>query len=146
MAQTVDVDTANYYDTAEHIAIGFPAYRLLHFLFVVVPIATGADKFFHVLVNWDRYLAPLFPRITHIPAHTFMLGVGVIEIIIGFVTAIKPRVGSFLMAMWLGAIIINLISKHGFLDIALYDFGLCLSALALYWLSGLYSRPIVRGY
>src|SRR5688572_7219194 len=59
------------------------AFKILKFGFVVAPIIAGTDKFFHLLTDWDGYLTPIVPRITGIPAHTFMLGVGVIEIIAG---------------------------------------------------------------
>ena len=35
------------------------AYRILHIGFVVAPVLAGLDKFFNVLVDWDRYLAPV---------------------------------------------------------------------------------------
>jgi hypothetical protein len=35
------------------------AYRILHVGFTVLPIVEGIDKFTHLLMNWDQYLAPL---------------------------------------------------------------------------------------
>jgi hypothetical protein len=32
----------------------YQAYQLLHVGFIVAPIVAGADKFFHLLVNWDQ--------------------------------------------------------------------------------------------
>ena len=37
----------------------YQAYQILHLAFAVAPLIAGADKFFHFLVNWDRYLSPL---------------------------------------------------------------------------------------
>ncbi len=34
------------------------ANAILNVAFVVLPFIAGLDKFFHVLVNWDMYLAP----------------------------------------------------------------------------------------
>ena len=34
------------------------AYQILHFAFTAAPIIAGIDKFLHILVNWDNYLAP----------------------------------------------------------------------------------------
>src|SRR5262245_1191457 len=34
------------------------AYQILHFGFVVAPILAGLDKFFNLLTNWEKYLAP----------------------------------------------------------------------------------------
>jgi hypothetical protein len=140
MTQTIDVGTRPYSGVAERTGPVYQAFRILQAVFVIAPIFAGADKFFHILVNWDQYLAPLVPTLTGIPAHTFMLGVGVIEIIAGILVAIKPRIGSAIVAAWLAGIIVNLLLIPGYFDIALRDFGLCLSAIALFRLSSLYSR------
>ena len=34
------------------------AYQILHVAFTLAPILAGLDKFFHLMVNWDMYLAP----------------------------------------------------------------------------------------
>jgi uncharacterized membrane protein YphA (DoxX/SURF4 family) len=140
MVNTVDVGKTTYTGTAERVGPAYQAYQILHFLFVLAPVVAGADKFFHLLVNWDQYLSPLVPQLTGIPTHTFMLAVGVIEIIAGLLVAFKPRIGSVVVAAWLAGIIINLLTIPGYFDIALRDFGLCLSAIALFRLSVLYSR------
>jgi hypothetical protein len=103
--------------------------------FIVLPIVAGLDKFVHLLVNWDQYLAPFVPRMLTISGHTFMLIVGVIEIVAGLLVAIRPRIGAPVVALWLWGIIVNLMLVPGFYDIALRDFGLSLGALALWRLS-----------
>jgi hypothetical protein len=45
--------------------------------------------------------------------------------------AIVPRFGGLLVAAWLGGIILDLLLKGGYGDIALRDFGLLLGALTL---------------
>ena len=96
----------------------------------MAPIAFGLDKFFDVLVDWERYLAPeivdLVPGSLQI-----MLGVGVVEIVAGLVVALRPRVGGYLVAAWLGGIIVSLLLQADFYDIALRDFGLLIGAVAL---------------
>ncbi len=64
-------------------------------------------------------------------AHNFMLIVGVVEMVAGVLVALKPRLGAYIVALWLGGIIVNLLLIPGYFDIALRDFGLFLSALAL---------------
>lgn len=120
------------------------AHRVLWFGFAVLPIVAGADKFFHLLVNWDGYLAPVVARTLPISGHTFMLVVGVIEILAGLLVAIRPRIGGWVVAVWLWAIIINLLMIPGYYDIALRDFGLSLGAVALAWLSGEAGRQPLR--
>jgi uncharacterized membrane protein YphA (DoxX/SURF4 family) len=98
---------------------------------VALPILAGLDKFFHLLVNWDQYLAPLATQVLPVSGHTFMLVVGVIEIAAGLLVAVRPRIGAYVVALWLWGIIANLLLVPGFYDIALRDFGLSLGALAL---------------
>jgi hypothetical protein len=113
----------------------YQAYQILHVGFTVAPILFGLDKFFHVLVNWDMYLAPIVSRWLGGNGHTFMLAVGVIEIIAGLLVWFKPRVGGYIVTLWFWGIIINLLLFPGYYDIALRDFGLSLGALALARLS-----------
>jgi hypothetical protein len=107
------------------------AFRILQFGFVAAPILAGADKFFHLLVNWDQYMPPIVARLSPIDPHALMFGVGVIEIIAGIGVALKPRIFAYVVAAWLGIIILNLLLIPGFFDVALRDFGLLLGALAL---------------
>ena len=58
----------------------YQAYRILQVAFVIAPIVAGSDKFFHLLVNWDMYLAPSIARLSPIDGHSLMLAFGVIEI------------------------------------------------------------------
>lgn len=118
-----------------HAAPAQQAYKLLHFAFTVVPLVAGLDKFTHFLVNWDQYMSPFFARFLPVSTHTFMLAVGVIEIIAGILVAVRPKLGAYIVTVWLWAIIVNLLAVPGFYDIALRDFGLSLGALALAKLS-----------
>lgn len=107
------------------------AFQMLRFGFTVAPIIAGLDKFLHLLTDWDKYLAPFVPNTLHIQPHTFMMFVGVVEIIAGLVVAFAPRFGGYLVAAWLAGIILNLVAVGGFLDVALRDLGLLLGALSL---------------
>jgi hypothetical protein len=107
------------------------AFRILHVGFVVAPIMAGLDKFFEVLVDWDRYLAPAVTDVLPVSGHSLMLAVGVIEIAAGVLVALRPRIGGYVVAVWLWAIIVNLLVAGDHYDIALRDFALSLGALAL---------------
>ena len=109
----------------------YQAFWLLRIGFVVAPILFGLDKFFHILVDWDRYLAPEFTDLFNAQAHTLMYAVGAIEIVAGLVVAFRPRFGGYLVAAWLAGIITNLLLIGDYYDIALRDFGLLLAALTL---------------
>jgi hypothetical protein len=110
---------------------GEQAFMILRAAFTVAPILFGLDKFFHLMVNWDKYLAPALSSHAPFTPHQLMLGVGVIEIIAGLVVAIHPRLGAPIVAAWLAGIIANLLLIPGFYDVALRDFGLFLAAIAL---------------
>jgi hypothetical protein len=110
---------------------GYQAFAILYVGFVALPILAGLDKFFHLLVNWDQYLAPTATQVLPVSGHTFMLAVGVIEVAAGLLVAVRPRIGAYVVALWLWGIIVNLLLIPGYYDIALRDFGLSLGALAL---------------
>jgi uncharacterized membrane protein YphA (DoxX/SURF4 family) len=107
------------------------AFWILRAGFVIAPILFGVDKFAHVLVNWDKYLAPQFTDLFNANAHTLMYAVGVIEIVAGLAVLVRPRIGAWVVAAWLAGIIVNLLMLGDFYDIALRDFGLLLAAVAL---------------
>ena len=113
----------------------YHAYVLLQICFAFLPVVTGLDKFFHLLVNWDQYLAPLAKQILPVPGHTFMIAVGVIEITAGMLVGFRPRIGAYVVALWLWGIIVNLLLIQDYYDIAVRDFGLSIGALALARLS-----------
>jgi uncharacterized membrane protein YphA (DoxX/SURF4 family) len=118
-----------------------PAYQsfwLLRIGFTVAPIAFGADKFANLLVNWEKYLASWIRDISPFTATGTMHVVGVIEIVAGLVVALKPRYGAYLVAAWLGGIIVDLLTYSGYYDVALRDFGLLLGALTLARLASRY--------
>jgi hypothetical protein len=119
----------------------FQAYVLLRAGFAAAPILFGLDKFFDVLVDWPIYLAPWVDDLMPGSAQDFMYFVGAVEIVAGLAVAVKPRYGAYLVAAWLGGIIVNLLTHSGYYDIALRDFGLLIGALALARLAAAYDPP-----
>ena len=126
----------------------YGAYVLLHIGYVVLPLWMGIDKFVKVLnPDWPHYLAPWIVNLIPFSAQTAMYVVGAIEILAAVLVALKPRYASYVVALWLAGIIIDLVSYSGFYDIALRDFGLLVGALALARLAWAYDRPLTgRGY
>ncbi|MGH7719524.1 MAG: hypothetical protein ACREON_11875 [Gemmatimonadaceae bacterium] len=120
---------------------GYQAFLLLRIGFAVAAILFGLDKFFDVLVNWEIYLAPWINDIVPGSAADAMYAVGVIEIAAGIAVAVKPRYGAYLVAAWLGGIVVNLLTLSGYYDIALRDFALLLGALTLARLASKYDPP-----
>ena len=114
------------------------AFTLLRVGFTIAPILFGIDKFLNWLVDWDHYLAARLNDILPGNAHQVMLVVGVIEIVAGLVVAVRPRFGGYLVAAWLGGIIVNLLIHADHYDVALRDFGLLIAAVALARLATLF--------
>jgi hypothetical protein len=110
---------------------GYQAFVILRTGFTVAPILFGLDKFANLLVDWPTYLAPWIDDLAPGGAQAAMYVVGVIEIVAGLVVALAPRFGGWLVAAWLGGIIVNLLTIPDYYDIALRDFGLLLGAVAL---------------
>jgi hypothetical protein len=117
--------------TAECSNPSYQAYQILHLGFTIAPILAGLDKFFHVLCNWDQYLAPWVTALSPVSGHTLMQAVGVVEAAAGVLVAIKPRLGAPVVGVWLSLIIVNLLTMGTYFDVALRDLGLALGAFAL---------------
>lgn len=109
----------------------YQAYQILRTGFTVAPIVAGADKFTHLLVNWDQYLPGIVNRTLGGHGHEFMYAVGVIEIVAGIGVFLYPKVFAYVVSLWLVLIIVNLLMIPGYYDVALRDLGLALGALAL---------------
>jgi hypothetical protein len=111
----------------------YQVYLLLRAGFVIAPVLFGLDKFFNWTVDWPQYLAPWLNDIIPGSAQDFMYVVGLVEIAAGLAVLVAPRVGGFLVAAWLGGIVVNLLTNNApeYYDIALRDFGLFLAAVAL---------------
>ena len=75
--------------------------------FTVLAIVMGVDKFFDVLVHWEGYLAPWIARLSPLSATGTMRVVGVVEIVAGVFVGLKPRYGAYVVAAWLGGIIVD---------------------------------------
>ena len=126
--------------TAERTNPAWQAYQILHLAFTVAPIFAGIDKFFHVLCNWDQYLAPWIAGLSPIGAHNLMLVAGVVEAAAGILVAIRPRWGAPVVGLWLCLIIVNLLTLGSYFDVALRDLGLAFGAFALWRLADAFAR------
>lgn len=104
---------------------------LLKWTYGLAAIIVGADKFFHFLVDWDKYLSPLIAQF--LPSvQQGMYAIGVIEIVVGLIILSQyTRVGAYLVALWFFIIVGDLISMHNFYDIAVRDFVLGVGAFTL---------------
>jgi hypothetical protein len=122
----------------------YQAFLLLRIGFTAAPILFGIDKFFNLMTDWPKYLAPWVNDIVPGSGQQVMYVVGAVEIVAGLVVALKPRYGGYLVALWLAGIVLNLLTYSGWYDVALRDFGLLLAALTLARLASVYDPPLRR--
>lgn len=102
----------------------------------VGPIITGIDKYFNKLTDWTMYLSPLATKVVPVSAATFMHIVGVVEIIAGLVVLSRwTKLGSQIVALWLLAIAVNLLTTGMFYDLAMRDVEIAIAAFVLSQLS-----------
>lgn len=104
---------------------------LLRLTYGLVPIVAGIDKFTDILTDWDKYLNPALAKMLPFAPHTFMMIVGVIEIIAGLIVLAKPAIGGFIVAAWLVCIAITLLASGNFLDVAVRDLVMAIGAFSL---------------
>jgi len=104
----------------------------LRVVFGIVPVVAGLDKFFNLLVVWEKYLSPAFARPIPMSPTAFMHVVGVIEIVAGLALLFTPwtRLFAWVVAIWLWGIALDLITG-GYYDIAVRDIVMGISATCL---------------
>lgn len=108
---------------------------LLKFTYGLVPIVAGFDKFTNLLTDWSNYLSPGFIEMLPFEANAFMYIVGIIEIVAGILVFINPRIGAFVVMLWLILIALTLIFSGQYLDVAVRDLVMAIGALSLAKLS-----------
>ena len=123
-------------NTVTNISENYKIQTILKYTFVIVPIVAGLDKFTNILVQWDTYLAPSTLEILPFSGATFMMIVGVIEIIAGILVLIKTQIGAYIVSIWLTLIALSLIFTWHHPDVAVRDLVMAISAFCLARLSG----------
>lgn len=105
--------------------------ELLKWTFVVLPIAAGLDKFIYLLVDWGTYFPDWLMAIVPFSLSTFVVIVGIIEIVAGVIVLIKTEVGAYIVCLWLTLIALALIISGNYLDVAVRDIVMAISAFVL---------------
>lgn len=106
-------------------------FNLMKFTFVIVPIVAGADKFTNLLTDWEQYLNPSIAGILPFSGAVFMMIVGIIEVIAGVIVLAKPDIGGYIVAAWLTAIALTLLLGGQYLDVAVRDLVMAISAFSM---------------
>ena len=108
---------------------------VLKYTFGLVPIIAGLDKFTNILTDWSQYISPGLSGLIPFEDGTFMMIVGIIEIVAGILVFLKPKIGALVVMAWLIAIALTLILSGSFLDIAVRDLVMAVGAFSLAKLS-----------
>jgi len=108
-----------------------PTFNLLKLTFGIVPIVAGLDKFTNLLTNWEQYIDPNIGSMLPFEGHTFMMIVGVIEILAGVIVLKKPEIGGYIVAAWLTLIALTLLAGFNYVDVAVRDLVMAISAFAM---------------
>jgi hypothetical protein len=142
MSLTIKSSKANFMETAALTSQKVHRiYTLLKFTYGLVPIVAGLDKFTNLLTDWDKYLNPTLAQMLPFSPHTFMLIVGVIEIIAGLIVLARPAIGAYIVMAWLALIALTLLASKGYLDVAVRDLVMAIGAYSLAQLARTEGRP-----
>lgn len=109
--------------------------NILKYTFGLVPIVAGLDKFTNILTDWSHYLSDGLASMIPFEPSTFMMIVGVIEIIAGILVLTKTKLGAYIVSLWLLAIALTLIFSLTYLDVAVRDLVMAIGAFCLAKLS-----------
>lgn len=105
---------------------------LLRVTYGLLFIIAGADKFMNLVTDWPKYISPMILNMVPLNASQFIMGVGIIEIIIGVLTLfVMTRLGAYLTMVWLLFIVVNLLTMGTYFDIAVRDTVMAIGALVL---------------
>ncbi len=97
-----------------------------------VAFLAGLDKYFNLLTDWSMYLAPWAAGLLPISSSLFFAVVGAVEMLAGLLVLSKwTRLGAYVVAAWLVAIALQLVSTGMFYDLAVRDVVMALAAFAL---------------
>ena len=108
-----------------------PSFTLLKLTFGIVPIVAGLDKFTNILTHWDQYINPTIGDMLPFSASTFMMIVGVIEIIAGIIVLKKTELGGYIVAAWLTVVALTLLISFNFVDVAVRDLVMAIAAFSM---------------
>lgn len=105
---------------------------LLRLTYGLLFIVAGIDKFFDIITRWGQYVNPKLLSYLSTDLKSFIAGVGIWEILLGFLILICcTRLGAYLAVLWLIAIAVNLVTMGHFYDIAVRDVVMAIGALVL---------------
>jgi hypothetical protein len=113
----------------------YQAYQILYYAFSVLMAVVGLDKFLHILAPWDTYVSPSMTSFFHMSAGALTVVAGLIELGVAAAVALKPRIGSWAVTVWLWLVVVNLLTIPGHYDRVVADLALSAAGFAFTRLS-----------
>lgn len=104
---------------------------ILKYTFGLVPIIAGADKFTNILTDWVQYFPDGLGSIIPFEPSVFMMIVGAIEIVAGILVLSKTELGAYVVSAWLTVIALTLVLSGSYIDVAVRDLVMAVSAFCL---------------
>lgn len=122
-----DLATINRVDAARQAYLGLWA------TFIALPLVFGIDRFAAYLnENWEGYLATWTNDLMPGSASDAVMVFGVVELALAAAVALVPRIGGYLLALWLVLLALNLFALEGmaWIGIGTVALALCCAAMA----------------
>jgi uncharacterized membrane protein YphA (DoxX/SURF4 family) len=92
----------------------------------------GLDKFFNLLVDWEKYVSPMLTKIVPLSPQALMQAAGVIEMIAGIaVLSGLTRIAAYIVTAWLVLIALSLLTTGQYFDVAVRDLVIAVGAFTL---------------
>lgn len=109
--------------------------NILKYTFGLVPIVAGLDKFTNILTDWSHYVSSDLAGLLPFDPSTFMMIVGVVEIVAGILVLTRTKVGAYIVSAWLVGIALSLILTWTYVDVGVRDLVMAIGAFSLAKLS-----------
>jgi len=120
------------------------AQKILKYTYGFMPVVAGLDKFTNILTDWKQYLSASVSNMLPLSPATFMMIVGVIEIIAGLLVLFRPRAGGLVVMSWLILIALTLIAAGHYFDVAVRDLVMAIGAFVLAKISAPIIVPVSK--
>ncbi len=108
---------------------------ILKYTYGLVPIVAGLDKFTNILTDWSQYFPAILTSLLPFETGTFIIIVGIIEIIAGILVFLRPKTGGLVVMAWLLGIAGTLLVGGQHFDVAIRDIVMAIGAFSLSKLS-----------
>jgi hypothetical protein len=115
-------------------------WKMLRYSYGVVILLAGLDKVLgtNLITTWAKYISPFVSNMVPLSAHSFVVVIGVIEVLAAILIFTKfNRLALYVAALWLVLIALNLLMLGGYNDVAVRDLLLAVGALATAKLAGI---------